>query len=131
MMKDKKIVWKEIKFFTAEEFKCPCCGKNHIRRKLVLKLDLAREIAGVPFFITSGYRCAKHNKDIGGSKTSSHLKGLAADIAVQNNIVRLKILKGLIIAGFRRIGIGKDFIHCDIDDNKPNNLWLYPVKKEK
>jgi len=44
---------------------------------------------------------------VGGVKNSAHLKGLAADIAVPDNVARLNILRGLIIAGFRRIGINK------------------------
>jgi uncharacterized protein YcbK (DUF882 family) len=88
-------------------------------------LDLARELAEVPFKITSGYRCEKHNQEVGGVKNSSHLKGYAVDIYVSNNLARLQILKGLIIAGLRRIGIGKDFIHVDVDPEKTNNVWLY------
>ena len=93
-----------------------------------MKLDLARELAETPFNITSGYRCPKHNKEVGGVKDSAHVSGLAVDITVPDNVARLNIIRGLIIAGFRRIGIGKDFIHADIDKTKPNNLWLYEDK---
>ncbi len=117
--------WKEINFFEEHEFECSCCGIVIISKKLVLMLDLARELSETAFVITSGYRCKKHNKEVGGVRSSSHLKGFAVDIAVPDNITRLKILRGLIIAGFRRIGIGKDFIHVDIDPTKPNNIWLY------
>ncbi|MCD4818661.1 MAG: peptidase M15 [Candidatus Cloacimonetes bacterium] len=127
-MKDRiKIDWRLVKFFHKQEFRCSCCGKIIIYAELVLKLDLARELAETAFVITSGYRCRKHNKEIGGVKDSTHIYGLAVDIAVSDNITRLKILKGLIIAGFRRIGIGEDFIHVDIDKSNPNCLWLYEV----
>jgi len=117
--------WSRVKFFTKKEFNCRCCGKSNISANLVLKLDLARELAETPFVITSGYRCPQHNEEVGGVKDSAHVLGLAVDIAVPNNVARLKIIRGLIIAGFRRIGIGKDFIHADIDKSKPQNLWLY------
>lgn len=120
-----KTDWKKINFFEEHEFECSCCERVVVSRELVLMLDLARELAETAFVITSGYRCKKHNQDVGGVKNSSHLKGLAVDIAVPDNVTRLKILRGLIIAGFRRIGIGKDFIHVDIDSTKPNNIWLY------
>lgn len=88
-------------------------------------LDLARSLAGVPFKISSGYRCNKHNKHVGGVKNSAHLKGLAVDIEVPDNVSRLKILRALVIVGFNRIGISKGFIHADIDKSKPDNVWLY------
>jgi len=92
---------------------------------LVRKLDVAREVAGIPFIITSGYRCGVHNKSVGGVNNSPHTKGLAADIAVTSGFNRFRIVQGLIVAGFRRIGIGHTFIHCDIALDRPNNLWLY------
>jgi zinc D-Ala-D-Ala carboxypeptidase len=39
-------------------------------------------LGGRPIFINSGYRSPKLNTAIGGSKTSAHMKGLAADIRV-------------------------------------------------
>ncbi len=128
MKSSKNINWECVRFFSEDEFNCSCCDNNSVGRELILKLDLARELAETPFVITSGYRCPKHNKEVGGVKESAHVKGLAVDIAVSDNVARLNILKGLIIAGFRRIGIGKDFIHVDIDKSKPNNLWLYEDK---
>ena len=121
----KSVIWKDIKHFSKSEFKCPCCSKAVVSRKLVFMLDLARDIAGVPFKISSGYRCKKHNLEVGGVKDSAHLKGLAVDIEVPDNVSRLKILRALVIVGFNRIGISKGFIHVDIDKSKPNNIWLY------
>lgn len=40
---------------------------------------------GKPITITSGFRCEKLNKAVGGVKTSQHLKGEAADIICENN----------------------------------------------
>ena len=42
-------------------------------------LEAARAILGVPLTITSGYRTADHNAQVGGSSTSDHVIGLAAD----------------------------------------------------
>lgn len=48
---------------------------------LVLKiLDPLREKYGKPIIVNSGYRCSELNKAVGGSKTSDHQYGLAADI---------------------------------------------------
>ncbi len=46
-------------------------------------LERIREEFG-PVRITSGYRCPKLNKKVGGSLNSQHMKGEAADIIVPN-----------------------------------------------
>jgi uncharacterized protein YcbK (DUF882 family) len=125
-MKNKNnLNWNEIRFFKIKEFECPCCKKVIFDKNLVFKLELARELAETPFILTSAYRCAVHNEKVGGVRGSSHVKGLAVDIACTTGEKRVNILKGLIIAGFRRIGISKTFIHVDVDLSKPNSLWLY------
>ena len=82
-------------------------------------------MAGVPFEVTSGYRCASHNAIIGGVAGSAHLAGMAADIAARGDRLREKVLFALISAGFRRIGISRTFIHVDCDRGKANAVWLY------
>lgn len=43
-------------------------------------LDPLREAWGGPIIVTSGYRCGKLNKAVGGAKGSQHMLGQAADI---------------------------------------------------
>lgn len=43
-------------------------------------LDPLRELYGKPIIVTSGYRCPKLNKAVGGATNSQHTKGEAADI---------------------------------------------------
>jgi len=122
-----------LKHFDFEEFDCPSLegsglpttdgGKMNL--EFLHKLDEARELAGVPFIITSGYRTPQHNLDVGGRVGSSHIKGLAVDISCDNSGNRERILTALIQVGFRRIGIAKSFIHTDLDHDKPNAIWLY------
>ena len=89
-------------------------------------LDNARHRAGVVFIVNSGYRCLKHNTKVGGSKTSSHMIGLAADIKCINSRDRFKIIEALIHVGFERIGVRKDFIHVDLDLTKDQEVfWIY------
>ena len=115
-----------MKYFSKDEFACPCCGMNGMKQEFADKLDDARGRAGVPFKINSGYRCVAHNKAVGGSLTSSHLDGWAVDIEAKSSRQRFKIIEGLIGAGIKRIGIGKTFIHADDDpDKSPEVAWLY------
>lgn len=43
-------------------------------------LDPLREAWGAPIIVTSGYRCRQLNTIVGGSKSSQHCLGQAADI---------------------------------------------------
>lgn len=109
--------------FKLSEFDCKCgCGLNNMDLKILLMIDVARTIAKVPFIVNSGSRCKKHNEDIGGLKNSTHLKGLAVDIKCDNDVIRHKIIGALLIAGFKRILIYKNFIHIDIDLDRKNPI---------
>jgi len=121
-----------MKHFIITEFACKCgCGLANVHYRLTALLDDAREIAGVPFVITSGCRCEKHNTDTGGKPDSSHLPlksnafyCMAVDISTANSALRYVILRALIMVGFNRIGIGKNYIHVDIDPYKPQKvIW--------
>ena len=48
-------------------------------------LEKIRNIYNKPIVVTSGYRCEKLNKAVGGVKTSQHMKGEAADIRSLSN----------------------------------------------
>lgn len=119
----------EYHYFSEPEFHCKCNRQHEVQvidERLIWMLDLARDRAGLPFVITSGYRCIEHNTEVGGVVNSAHLKGLAADIHVENPRARWIILKSLLSIGFCRIGIGRNFIHVDIDDTKEMGVvWLY------
>ena len=116
-----------FKYFKREEFACNCgCGRNEIKDELITKLDEARQLAGVPFRINSGYRCDKHNAESGGAVESPHMSGFAADISTTDSRTRWLILESLVNVGFNRIGIGKTFVHADCDPNKDADVvWTY------
>ncbi len=113
-------------YFAKSEECCPCCGMGGLIPEFRDKLNLARELAGVPFILTSAFRCSTHNEDVGGSVNSSHLKGEAVDILTPDSRRKFFVLKGLIEAGFTRIGFGENFIHVDLDRTKDENVcWDY------
>jgi uncharacterized protein YcbK (DUF882 family) len=116
-----------MKYFSESEFKC----NGHVcydlmSPELLKKLDLARGIADVPFFITSSYRDKETNDRVGGSKKSAHLRGNAVDIHCENSYHRFKIIQALLDAGFTRIGIASTFIHADVDEELTDSvIWTY------
>ena len=51
-------------------------------RKVAEVLERIRLVFGGPVVVSSGYRCPELNALVGGSKTSAHMRGLAADISI-------------------------------------------------
>ena len=122
----------KFKYFTYNEFDCKGgIGKGEsMDNNFICLLDDARELAGIPFKITSGYRTPEYNKqliDYGfkASATSSHLLGLAVDIEAKTSLERFKIVTALLKVGINRIGLGKEFIHADYDQNKRSYTLRY------
>ena len=80
------------KNFTLEEFIKSTTAKNKkidntpgdteifYINKLVEQLQRIRDRYGKPIIISSGYRCDKLNRAVGGAKNSDHIFGAAADI---------------------------------------------------
>lgn len=135
-----------MKYFKMEEFNCPEDNPNCMDPILLGWLNRARDVSGIPYIITSGFRTPEENTIAGGVKTSSHLTGEAVDIACPTSATRWKILRGIFFAGLpkhildqikeyeeengpvsmQRIGIGNTFIHVDTDVNKPQQVvWTY------
>lgn len=123
----------KFKNFSYDEFDSPLQeGSGQLMSdELISMLDHARDLAGVPFKITSGYRIEADidrlkKQGYKVSRNSSHLKGLAADIACMGSTDRYNMLDALLKVGFNRIGIADTFIHVDIDPDKPTfMIWTY------
>ena len=118
--------------FSRSEFACSCgCGSDNISLSLVDRLQMMRDIMG-GIRITSGVRCEAHNAKIGGVPSSAHVPadlddgedevGHAVDISVGSSGRRFKAIDALKAAGFKRIGIGRSFIHLDNDTRKPQDV---------
>ena len=69
--------------FNVSEFRCKC-GGNHdtlLDDELVHKLEqLYKALNCSKIIVNSGYRCASHDKNVGGNGSGQHTKGTAADI---------------------------------------------------
>lgn len=116
------------KYFTEGEFRrcSPPCSLQDMNQALMTRLDNARYQAGIPFVLNSAFRSVAYEKSKGRAGTSSHTKGLAVDIRCNTDSNRYKIITALLDNGFTRIGIGKTYIHADIDPNKTQKvIWHY------
>ena len=84
--------------------------------ELAVLLEKIRRKWNSPLIITSGYRCEKLNKLIGGAKNSQHLKGQAADIISKDNKELFKLIMQMVYNGEITIG--------QLIDEK-NYRWLH------
>jgi zinc D-Ala-D-Ala carboxypeptidase len=113
--------------FTRKEIACRCgCGLCNVKPQLMAHLERIREMTGRPLLLNSVCRCPQHNRDEGGKEDSAHLEGWAADIAVTGSSDRDSLLSCTFRLGIRRRGLGKFFVHIDLDPTKPQDVtWLY------
>ena len=117
-----------MRYFNYSEFDSPDVqGSGQMMDKTLLEmLDEVRDKFDKPIHITSGFRTPAHNEAVGGVETSSHLKGLAVDIACKKSQDRFDLINCLLDIGFSRIGIADTFIHADIDQTKAQGvMWTY------
>ncbi len=117
-----------MRFFRPEEFLCKCgCGAGVERMDpaMLAMLDEARRLAGIPFVVSSAYRCPAHNAAVGGVKDSAHARGHAVDIRCTSSQERFVMLAALMDAGFRRIELAPTWLHVDNDPDKPQDVAFY------
>lgn len=119
------------KNFKRYEFQCPCgCTYQQVDELLVQKLEIIRTGYNTPLKITSGYRCMKHNADVGGGKASKHLYGIAADVKDPTgklNPVQLAIMASGLFGGVGVYWYGSTaFIHVDVRNG--HATWLCTQK---
>lgn len=103
---------------------------RHMDRLLMDRLRKLSKLQGEKLRINSGYRSPAHNRKVGGVSNSSHLHHLAVDIHAPDPVA-LAVLAYKV--GFRRIGIGRTFIHVDTADHATSQhkknpaFWVYPT----
>lgn len=96
--------------FRRSEFVCRHCRLlPTLDQVLVDSLQRMRSAMGKPLRIVSGYRCSIHNRAVGGSRTSQHLRGRAADVPAGYATVRQWQDAGMTGIGVR----GGQVVHVD------------------
>ena len=127
-----------MKWFKLDEFKCRCCESNgtlqavsNTKALVENVLDPARERYGGPVTVNSGFRCALHNRKVGGVVNSQHLRGEAADIRpVKSEKIKVKSelerLKEIIISQgrFDQLIIYPGFLHVSYKRNGWNRRQI-------
>lgn len=114
------------KYFKPSEFTRIGCSIDDINEDSLIRLDLARGYAGVPFRLNSAYRSPESEIAAGRSGVGAHTEGRAFDIRCNDNKSRFCIVTACLQAGFHRIGIGKNFVHVDDSVKLPYpRIWLY------
>jgi len=115
--------------FDSSEFDCHCgqCGGQgeKMNVSLIRLLEKLRaDIGGYPIYINSGFRCWKHNFDVGGVADSQHMKFTAADLACPSELTYLEFYHACCdcdLFGLHFDGIGwyfdSNFVHVDVRNN--------------
>lgn len=123
-----------MKYFSFQEFErsetayrhgidntLPDKSKGNVAALVDKVLDPLREAWGKPITVTSGYRCAALNKAVGGSGTSHHCKGMAADISTGNKVENRRLFQLIIDLGlpFTQLIDEKNFswVHVSLDQS--------------
>lgn len=102
--------------------------KKNLENLVKYVLDPLREMYGKPIYVNSGYRSEALNKAVGGSKTSQHVLGMAADIDTRtrkgNEELFDLIAKNL---SFDQLIDEKDYswIHVSFDPKRLRNQILH------
>ncbi len=111
--------------FTEKERTCKCgCGVNGMKDSFMTKMDAVREDYGYPIYVTSGYRCAEHDRAVGSSRLPGegpHTLGRAMDIVVPKEdwhiILDLAQKHGILVWNDEfeggGLGVGRSFLHLD------------------
>ena len=114
------------KNFTLEEMVATSHGKlqdtptlaaqQNLQKLCVLVLQPLRDAIGRPVYINSGYRSKRLNARVGGVPNSYHLRGLAADIHVDND-EHAKVLFDILRQN--------KWVDMLIMERKGNSRWLH------
>lgn len=137
MAKPKTGSWKDIEHFKPSDFKCRCgkCNGLEMDLDVVRKLDQVASLIGLPLSVQYGAVCPKAGTSGPAHFALEHFPDLetrrcyAVDIRCPSNgaapTFRYRFIKAALEVGFRRIEVGKSYIH--VDDHPKNSeetIWL-------
>lgn len=105
--------------------------ESNLHRLISVVLDPLREAYGKPIRVNSGFRCREVNAAVGGSGTSDHMRGNAADItSLEKNTQRKREENQKIFSLVISLGIpykqlideyGFQWVHISYDPASPKH----------
>lgn len=111
--------WRTIMKATAKLDNFTESEATNLSYELLIKLQATRYQAGVPMFVSSGYR---------HGDTGAHGYGDAVDVS-DNGVGdpvgsrwRYEVLKAALAVGFTRIGVYDRHIHLDVSESLDQNV---------
>lgn len=123
--------------FNVSEFRCKC-GKTHniyVSEELVNMLESIFQKMNCPkAIISSGYRCAYWDRQVGGSGSGPHVDGMAADIIFYDKTgkpINTRLISCLAqdmgFKGIANITSNYDYIHLDMKGRiyRGNEIYGY------
>lgn len=109
------------KHFSRREFACADgCGFEAVDAELLDIAEQLREKIGA-FTPNCACRCLEHNRNVGSKDTSFHVKGMAMDIPIKDNIRRQEVYEWLdnwVLFERGGLGLYDTFIHIDLRRTK-------------
>ncbi len=128
--------WKHFSYETDPMLRCPCgeCDGGEMDPDFMRKLDNVRAAVGVPFKVTSGYRCPEYNAEISTTgEDGPHTTGRAVDIAMHGPQVWKTLAecrgRGIYGVGLKQHGDhASRFMHLDDlepQDSKGPRPWVW------
>lgn len=114
--------------FNIQEFRCKC-GTEHetmLSEELIQNLEKLYDALNCSkIIVTSGYRCADHDRNVGGNGTGQHTLGKAADICcygqdgqpISSKIVCCKA-QDLCFCGIANINAAYIYTHVDVREGR-------------
>ena len=108
-----------------------------IRNFLAPGMQQVRELIGAPINISSGYRAPQVNAAVGGSRSSQHMQGLAADFAAPFFGTPIQIARAIVASHikFDQLIQEGSWVHISFSANPrrdvltaqfPNGVASYP-----
>lgn len=104
--------------------------QGSLKNLCVNLLQPLRDALGESISINSGYRCKQLNDAVGGSKTSQHMRGEAADCAIKGNAADLLDLLIKLNISFDQALLykSKNFLHLSLKREGTNRRQIIKYK---
>lgn len=111
--------------FVSAELACRHCGRldGKVVPELLVGLEALRASAYAitGLVIASGYRCAEHNRAVGGAAQSQHVLRAAADVPLRVTLAHVRELQAFSGIGWQVVGGRRLVRHVDVRHASSSN----------